>query len=66
MRHLYHRHVALLFEVIDDIDHDNIYLVLEVRYLNAVLCNSNSSIFSGSMNDRIWIESGRRSSRRRM
>lgn len=30
LRHLFHRHVVLLFEVIESIDHDNIYLVQEL------------------------------------
>jgi hypothetical protein len=32
MRHLFHRHVCLLFEVLDDPANDNIYLVMEVRH----------------------------------
>jgi calcium/calmodulin-dependent protein kinase kinase 2 len=30
MRHLYHRNVVLLFEVIDDPDEDCLYMILEV------------------------------------
>jgi serine/threonine protein kinase len=47
MRHLYHRHVVILFEVLDDLSSDHLGLVLELNVHGPVmLFNPNTSCFT--------------------